>query len=64
VLVLLCLSVVFLTSCSVFPATTTVTAPAAVPLTPAGSYQVVVLATPPAGGGFVQTQLIVPVVVE
>ena len=67
VLVLLSLSVMFLASCSVFPAQQTVSAPVASPLTPSGSYQVVVLATPPGGtngGGFVQTQLIVPLVVN
>ncbi|HEV2521280.1 MAG TPA: Ig-like domain-containing protein, partial [Candidatus Acidoferrales bacterium] len=65
-LVMLCLSVVFLASCSVFPSAPTVTVPAAAAVTPAGSYQVVVIASPQGGSssGFVQTQLIVPVVVN
>jgi len=66
VMVLVCLSVVFLASCSGYSSTPSVAAPIARAVTPSGSYQVVVTATPQAGAGsgFVQTQLIVPVTVN
>ncbi|MBZ5699305.1 MAG: Ig-like domain repeat protein [Acidobacteriia bacterium] len=67
VLVLLCVSAVFLASCTGFspPPVVSVSAPVAKALTPSGKYQVVVTATPGANtGGFVQTQLIVPVTVN
>jgi len=65
VLLLLCLSAVFLGSCSVFPTTSTVTAPVTKAITPSGLYQVVVTATPgPNSANFVQTQLIVPITVN
>jgi len=67
VLVLLCVSALFLASCTGFspPPVVSVSAPVAKALTPSGKYQVVVTATPGANtGGFVQTQLIVPVTVN
>jgi hypothetical protein len=63
-LVLLCLSVACLVSCSGIP-NSSVQAPAAKAITPSGNYQVRVIATPPSGSGnFVQTQLIVPFTVQ
>jgi len=64
VLVLLCFSAVFLSSCSgISPSSVAV--PAVTRITPTGKYQVLVTATPQSTtGGFVQTQLIVPFTVN
>jgi len=59
---LVCVTVAVMGACSGF-------SPGNVPLpnalvTPAGTYQIQILATPPSGSGFVQTQLIVPLTVH
>ncbi len=59
---LVCVTVAVMGACSGF-------SPGNVPLpsaqvTPAGTYQIQILATPPSGSGFVQTQLIVPLTVQ
>ncbi len=59
---LVCVTVAVMGACSGF-------SPGNVPLpnsqvTPSGTYQIQILATPPSGSGFVQTQLIVPLTVQ
>jgi hypothetical protein len=63
-LVFLCLSVVFLWSCSGI-SSSSVPVPTAAKVTPPGRYQLMVRATPQSSsGGFVQTQLIIPFTVN
>ena len=65
VLVLMCVSVAFLTSCTASSTPQSVAVPVVAAVTPAGNYQAVVVATPQnSTGNFVQTQLIVPFVVN
>jgi len=61
ILVIVCLSVSMLGACTGFSPTSVV--PPSAQVTPAGTYQLQILATPASNSGYTQTQLIVPLTI-